>query len=133
MIYCENVVNVASLFLKLQRCCVLSSQIVSVRDIDLFFLFFFFFFFFWLEIWCSLDRNYCICVLCSAFFSFFFPHAFQLFQEKRITVRALFITVHALKNIKNGSHGTIHIFKNYFAIDQMVFETQELFLVKRQN
>ena len=24
-------------------------------------------------------------------------------------------TVHALKNIKNGSHGTIHIFKNYFA------------------
>ena len=37
MIYCENVVNVASLFLKLQRCCVLSLQIVSVRDIDLFF------------------------------------------------------------------------------------------------
>ena len=25
-------------------------------------------------------------------------------------------TVHALKNIKNGSHSTIHAFKNYFAI-----------------
>ena len=25
------------------------------------------------------------------------------------------ITVHAFKNIKNGLHGIIHIFKNYFA------------------
>ena len=24
-------------------------------------------------------------------------------------------TVHVFKNIKNGSHGTIHTFKNYFA------------------
>ena len=24
-------------------------------------------------------------------------------------------TVHVLKNIKNGSHGTIYTFKNYFA------------------
>ena len=30
-------------------------------------------------------------------------------------------TVHAFKNIKNGSHGTIHIFKNYFAIVFSVF------------
>ena len=36
---CKNVVDVAPPFLKLQQCCILSSQIVSVRDIDpLFFL-----------------------------------------------------------------------------------------------
>ena len=46
-------------------------------------------------------------------------------QETKITVHALFITVHnivhALKNIKNGSHDTIHTFKNYFAIVLSVF------------
>ena len=35
------------------------------------------------------------------------------------TVAVLFMycsnTVYALKNIKNGSHGTFHTFKNYFA------------------
>ena len=31
------------------------------------------------------------------------------------------VTVHALKNIKNGSHGTIHTFKNYFATVFSVF------------
>ena len=30
-------------------------------------------------------------------------------------------TVHTLKNIKNGSHNTIHIFKNYFATVFSVF------------
>ena len=30
-------------------------------------------------------------------------------------------TVHVLKNIKNGSHGTIHTFKNYFVIVISVF------------
>ena len=30
-------------------------------------------------------------------------------------------TVHAFKNIKNWSHGTIHTFKNYFAIVFSVF------------
>ena len=34
---------------------------------------------------------------------------------------SLFITVHALKNIKNGSHSTIHTFKNYFATVLSVF------------
>ena len=36
----------------------------------------------------------------------------------------LFITVQALKNIKNGSHGTIHVFKNYFATVLSVFSFQ---------
>ena len=30
-------------------------------------------------------------------------------------------TVHTLKNIKNGSHDTIHVFKNYFATVPSVF------------
>ena len=30
-------------------------------------------------------------------------------------------TVHAFKNIKNGSHGTIHTFKNYFTTVFSVF------------
>ena len=30
-------------------------------------------------------------------------------------------TVHAFKNIKNGSHGTIYTFKNYFATVFSVF------------
>ena len=38
-----------------------------------------------------------------------------------VTVHALFITVHILKNIKNGSHVTIHTFKNYFATELSVF------------
>ena len=46
-------------------------------------------------------------------------------QGTKITVYALFITVHstvhALKNIKNGSHGTIHTFKNYFVTVLLVF------------
>ena len=46
-------------------------------------------------------------------------------QGTKITVHALFITihntVHALKNIKNKSHDTIHTFKNYFIIILSVF------------
>ena len=34
------------------------------------------------------------------------------------------ITVHAFKNIKNGSHDTIHTFKNYFATVFLVFSFQ---------
>ena len=30
-------------------------------------------------------------------------------------------TVHAFKNIKNGSHGTIHTFKNYFVTVFSIF------------
>ena len=42
-------------------------------------------------------------------------------QRTKITIYALFITVHALKNIKNGSYGIIYTFKNYFATVLSVF------------
>ena len=62
----------------------------------------------------------------------FFIHAFQgdkftvhaLQQHYSCTVAALFMRPIATlfkKYIKNGSHGTIHIFKNYFTIVFSVF------------
>ena len=42
-------------------------------------------------------------------------------QGTKITVHSI---VHVLKNIKNRSHGTIHTFKNYFAIVLSVFNFQ---------
>ena len=51
---------------------------------------------------------------------FFFPTCVFALGDKS-TVHALFSTVHGLKNIKNGSHGTIHTFKNYFATVFLVF------------
>ena len=60
----------------------------------------------------------CILLNLELRFSFFF------FQGTTNTVAALFIIVHALKNIKNGSHGTIHTFKNYFATVLSVFSFQ---------
>ena len=71
--------------------------------------------------------------LTSMFFFFFFSHVNSNFTwvhcaETKITIHALFITVHntvyILKNIKNGSHGTIHTFKNYFATVLSVFSFQ---------
>ena len=55
-------------------------------------------------------------------FSFFFSslHAFQETTSSS-TVAALFITVYVLKNIKNRSHDTIYIFKNYFITIFSVF------------
>ena len=50
-----------------------------------------------------------------AAFSLFFFLTSHAFQGTTSTIAALFITVHALKNIKNRSHDTIHTFKNYFA------------------
>ena len=47
-------------------------------------------------------------------------------QETKITAHALLTTVHALKNIKNGSHDTIHTFKNYFTTVLSVFNFQFL-------
>ena len=63
---------------------------------------------------------------CVTFFHFFFPpslHAFCFRPRDNYycssTVVVLFMycssTVHVFKNIKNGSHDTIHTFKNYFA------------------
>ena len=56
-------------------------------------------------------------------------HGFTV-QGTKITIHALFITVHALKNIKNGSHGTIHTFKNYFATVLSVFNFQTISLIQ---
>ena len=76
----------------------------SAESCDTFSSFTFFFFFFWARTVIS--------------------HRFTI-QETKITIYALFITVyntvHALKNIKNGSHGTIYAFKNYFATVLSVF------------
>ena len=70
---------------------------------------------------------------CFPFFFFFLFFCFHAFKGAKFTVHetnfTVYIllyhclctvyycssTVHTLKNIKNGSHGTIHTFKNYFA------------------
>ena len=55
-------------------------------------------------------------------FFLFFMHADYTVQEILCTVHALFMyhsrdsqLLYSKKYIKNESHGTIHIFKNYFA------------------
>ena len=59
---------------------------------------------------------------CFAFYPFFFsPCTSFCFRG-----RALLSTVRGLKNIKNGSHGTIHTFKNYFAIIFLVFNLAKI-------
>ena len=64
-------------------------------------------------------------------FFFLFFSAFVDFGWQNLllwTVYALFThcayTVHVLKNIKNGSHGTIYTFKNYFTTVFFVFSFQ---------
>ena len=69
------------------------------------------------------------CTFCVLHFTFFFfspARVFALGDKSTVhallsTVHALFSTVHGLKNSKNWSHGTIHTFKNYFAIVFSVF------------
>ena len=88
-----------------------------------------------------LDRTYIAFAFCVAFCSFFFSHAFQRQNlAETATVHVLCINssqnfwlfstsvgpVHCSRDpqtslfsnffIKNRSHGTIHTFKNYFAI-----------------
>ena len=64
------------------------------------------------------------------FFFFLLPAYVDFGGQKLLfcTVATLFMycsdTVHALKNIKNGSHGTFHTFKNYFATVFSVFSFQ---------
>ena len=72
-----------------------------------------------------------LCVFLVCVFRYFFfscmwtvtSHGF-IVQGTKITVHTLFITVHTWKNIKNGSHDTIHTFKNYFATVFSVFSFQ---------
>ena len=70
-------------------------------------------------------------------FLFFFFLLFSRFSRRQIslfthcsrTIHALFTgptaTLFRKKYIKNGSHGTIHAFKNYFAIVFSVFSFQQ--------
>ena len=81
--------------------------------------------------------GFSVCIFISAF-SFFF---FLFFFHSRVSGRQnlLFTTVAALfthcswdhshfiqkKNVKNGSHGTIHTFKNYFTTVYSVFSSSK--------
>ena len=64
----------------------------------------------------SLDYAY-YCVFNSTFCLFFF----FWYVNSNLTWVHCSRTVHALKNIKNGSHGIIHTFKIYFATVFSVF------------
>ena len=61
------------------------------------------------------------CMFCVLPFFFFSLHTFLLQGT-----RALLSTIRGLKNIKNRSHGTIYIFKNYFAIVVSVFSLAKI-------
>ena len=89
----------------------------------------------------GLDRDYCVCVLKFSVFLFFFfgfhavmwllfmnsSHIGWLFHGEQYTC-ALFmdLQIPLFSNffIKNESHGTIHIFKNYFVTVFSVFSFQ---------
>ena len=60
----------------------------------------------------------------SAFLFFFF--FFFLRVNSNLTWVYCSCTVHVLKNIKNRSHDTIYIFKNYFATVFSVFSNNKL-------
>ena len=66
-------------------------------------------------------RVFHVHVFCLFFFFFF---CVWTVTSHGFTIHALFITVHALKNIKNGSHDTIYTFKNYFTTVFSVFSFQ---------
>ena len=70
------------------------------------------------------------CVFMFFFFFFLRVNSKITVQETKITVYALFITVHStvhvIKNIKNGSHSTIHTFKNYFVVVLSVFSNKRI-------
>ena len=64
--------------------------------------------------------------LTSAFSSFFFFFLFFCVNSNLTWVYCSYTVWYCLciKNIKNGSHDTIYIFKNYFAIVFLVFNFQ---------
>ena len=71
-----------------------------------------------------------VSVLLCFMFSIFFPCTWtvtshgSLCREQKLLFITVHSIVHVLKNIKNGSHGTIHTFKNYFATVFSVFSFQ---------
>ena len=84
----------------------------------------------------SVDLDPCL----SFVFVFFFFFGACVLKRTKFVVHVLFNTDHALfmgptvtlfkKNIKNGFHGTIHTFKNYFATAFSVFSFQFLISAK---
>ena len=56
----------------------------------------------------------------SSLFFFFSPHLLTFQRQNSLFMNSA-CTIHAFKNIKNESHGTIHTFKNYFATVFSVF------------
>ena len=97
-----------------------------------------------------LDRNYLASgVLRFVFFFFFFSFFFSrvsafrrqisLFMHCSFIVHGTYNYFIQKKNIKNGSHGTIHIFKNNFATVFSVFskisciQTNPLFTIRSIN
>ena len=67
------------------------------------------------SVWIRMKATFCI----LRFTFFFFPARISALGDKSTvhallsTIHTLFSTVYGLKNIKNGSHSTIHTFKNY--------------------
>ena len=55
------------------------------------------------------------------FFFFFFFLRFALGKGQLLLFTYCNNTVHTFKNIKNKSHGTIYIFKNYFITIFLIF------------
>ena len=70
----------------------------------------------------------CVCVARLHFLLlFFFSSRFALGRGQLLLFTYCSSTVRAFKNIKNGFHSTIHIFKNYFATVFPVFSKNKLY------
>ena len=75
----------------------------------------------------GLNRTYMVFAFCSLFFNFFSSLYFWLFSTSVGPIhyfRDLQTSFFSNFFIKNGSHGTIHTFKNYFVTVFLVFSFQ---------
>ena len=91
-----------------------------------------------------LDRTYMVFVICVAFCSFFFfprvSETYMYSSRNFLLFRASVDPVHCSQDpqtslfinffIKNGSHGTIHAFKNYFATVFSVFNFRKISFIQ---
>ena len=87
-----------------------------------------FFFFFNYKFSMHLDWRFTSCICVFLFFFFFFlVYMFQLSRDNMHRLMGLMHysrdpqILYSEKNIKNGSHITIHIFKNYFSVLFLIF------------
>ena len=83
----------------------------------------------WIAHLLRLRFQFCVFLFFFLFFSRFSRRQISLFTHCSRTIHALFTgpTATLLKKIyiKNGSHGTIHVFKNYFTLVFSVFSFQQ--------